>query len=123
MSPRAVSSSEIESTRNGESSVATSIDGAVASVAVVVEVGVEDADGGGLEASAVGELEGGGRERVQLVGRDRFEVVVGQPAQQRASEDLEGFGPSSRVGRLARDPSEHLLDLGMELGGCPGGAR
>ena len=96
-------------------------DGSVAPVAVVLEVGVEHADGGCLEATAVRELEGGGRERVQLVRRDLFEVVVGQPSQQRASEDLEGFGPS-RLG-LPGDPSEHLLDLGMELGGCPGGRR
>ena len=94
-------------------------DGPVAAIAVVVQVGVEDADGRSLEASAVGELEGGGRECEQFVGRDLFEVVVGQTAQQRAGEDLERFGPL-RAG-LSGDPSQHLLDLGMELGGCPRG--
>ena len=94
-------------------------DGPVAAIAVVLRIGVEDADGRRLEASAVSELEGGGREREQLVGRDLFEVFVGQPAQQRSGEDLERVGPLG-VG-LSRDPSQHLLDLGMELGGCPGG--
>jgi hypothetical protein len=88
---------------------------------VILEISVEDADGRGLEGPAVRELEGGGRERVQLVDRDLFEIVVRQAPEQRPGEDLEGFG-AIRFG-VPGDPSEHLLDLGMELGGCLGGRR
>ncbi len=103
---------------------------AVASVPVDVGIGVEDPHGGGFEAPAVGEGERGGGERVQLVGRDRLEVVFGEAAEQRAREGADGLGPlpcgvgpRPRLGAgLTRDPSEHLLDPGVKLGGG-GGAR
>ena len=111
-------------------------DRAVASVPVDVGLGVEDADGGRLEAAAVREREGGGGEREQLVGRDRLEVVFSQASQQRSGEGGERLGPvgpDRSLGTLLRpgmrtglgltpDPSQHLFDLGMELGGG-GGAR
>ncbi len=116
-------------------------DRAVASVPVHVGIGVEDADGGRLEAAAVREREGGGGERVQLVGRDRLEVVIRQASQERSSEGGDRRGPldpdrslgclgsaGSGLGSglssglaFAPDPSQHLLDLGMELGGGGGG--
>ena len=90
-------------------------DGPVAAIAVGVRVRVEDAHGGSLEASALREREGGGRERVQLVGRDPFEVVFGQAPQEGPGERLDRLAPP-RLG-LTPDPREHLLDLGMEFGG------
>ncbi len=85
-----------------------------AGVAVDLRIGVEDADGGGVEASAVREVEGRGRQRVELVGGDLFEVLIGQPPEEGSGEDLAGFGA---VRRLPGDPGQHLLDLGMEFGG------
>jgi hypothetical protein len=99
---------------------------------VDIGLGVEDADGGRLEAAAVREREGGGGEREQLVGRDRLEIVIRQASQERSGEGrdrLASIGLDRSLGAVLRtglgaapDPSQHLLDLGMELGGG-GGAR
>jgi hypothetical protein len=74
----------------------------------------EDANGRGLGAPAVGELERRDHEAVQVVRVDLLEILVAQPPGERTPEGLDRVGAFPT---LPRDAGKDVCDLGMDLSG------
>jgi hypothetical protein len=80
---------------------------------VSLRIGREDAHREGVGATAVRELERRPDEADQRVRIELLEILVAQPLGDGTPEGLHRLAAIS----LAREPTEEIFDLGMDLGG------